>query len=101
MEDYAMRRREYVQEIRASFDQPSEDEYGYNEMLNDGAEESSFLGFKIRLAIAMILFFIVLFCKYNAYPIFGFEVTEIIDMIRDNQYYTFLQNYDILRGVRK
>lgn len=94
MEDYAMRRREYVKQIRDSFDQPSED--GYTFQTRDIEEEPiniPFLGFKIRLFIAIILFGSFLFCKYNSYPLMGREVTEIIDMIRDNQYYTFLEKY--------
>ena len=95
MEDYAIRRREYVQQIRASFDQQTEEKYNY---IQNGAEiaepiDTTFLGLKIRLTIAVVIFCIIFFCKYNSYPIFGMEVAEIIDMISDNQYYTFLQTY--------
>ena len=96
MEDYALRRREYVQQIRASFDQPAETGYSYitNKYENEEAtNDTTFLGLKIRLTIAIILFCVIFFCKYNDYPIIGMEVSEIIDMISDNQYYTFLQNY--------
>ncbi|MBQ8279429.1 MAG: hypothetical protein IJZ23_06275 [Roseburia sp.] len=94
MEDYAIRRREYVQQVRASFNQPTEDGYVYAQ--NNAGEEpidTTFLGLKIRLTIAVILFCVIFFCQYNSYPIFELEVAEIIDMIRDNQYYTFLQTY--------
>lgn len=100
MEDYAIRRREYVKQVRASFDHPLEE--GYTFQQNDIEDEPinvPFLGFKIRLFIAVILFCSFLFCKYNSYPLFGMEVSEIIDMISDNQYYTFLENCDILKGV--
>ena len=96
MDDYAIRRREYVQQVRASFDQPTEEEYNYTQIRTETDEESvdtTFLGLKIRLTIAIILFCVTFFCKYNSYPIFGMEVAEIIDMISDNQYYTFLQTY--------
>lgn len=94
MEDYAIRRKEYVQQVRASFDQPSEEGYIYSQTYTDEEPiDTTFLGLKIRLTIAVILFFLIFFCKYNSYPIFGLEVAEIIDMISDNQYYTFLQNY--------
>ena len=95
MEDYALRRREYVQQIRASFDQPLED-YNYLQARTEAGEESiasTVSSFKFRLTIAIILFCVIFFCKYNDYPIFGMEVSEIIDMISDNQYYTFLQSY--------
>ena len=100
MEDYAIRRREYVKQVRASFDHPLEE--GYTFQQNDIEDEPinvPFLGFKIRLFIAVILFCSFLFCKYNSYPLFGMEVSEIIDMISDNQYYTFLENCDILKRV--
>jgi len=96
MEDYAIRRREYVQQVRASFDQQTEDGYNYTRLRTETDAEPAdtiFLGLKIRLIIAIVLFCVIFFCKYNSYPIFGMEVVEIIDMISDNQYYTFLQNY--------
>lgn len=96
MEDYAIRRREYVQQIRASFDQPAEEGYSFAQIRPEYDEEpldTTFLGLKIRLTIAIVLFCVIFFCKYNSYPIFGLEVSEIIDMISDNQYYTFLQTY--------
>lgn len=94
MEDYAIRRREYVRQVRASFDQPSEEGYTYSQAYTEEAPiDTTFLGLKIRVTIAIVLFCAIFFCKYNSYPIFGMEVAEIIDMIRDNQYYTFLQTY--------
>ena len=96
MEDYAIRRREYVQQVRASFDQPTETGYSYATTEYESEEapiDTTFLGLKIRLTIAIVLFCVIFFCKYNSYPIFGMEVTEIIDIINDNQYYTFLQSY--------
>ena len=97
MEDYAIRRREYVQQIRASFDQPTEEQYysyTYTRTENENEPiDTTFLSLKIRLIIAVILFCSIFFCKYNSYSIFGMEVSEIINMISDNQYYTFLQSY--------
>ena len=96
MEDYAIRRREYVQQVRASFDQPAEERYNYTSTGTEAEEEpidTTFLGLKIRLTVAIIIFCVIFFCKYNSYQIFGLEVAEIIDMISDNQYYTFLQTY--------
>ena len=94
MEDYAIRRKEYVQQVRASFDQPSENGIIYAQTTTDEEPmNTTFPGLKIRLTLAVILFCIILFCKYNSYSVLGLEVTEIIDMISDNQYYTFLQKY--------
>ena len=96
MEDYAIRRREYVQQVRASFDQPTEEGYIYDSTGTEADAEpidTTFLGLKIRLTVAIVIFCVIFFCKYNSYPIFGLEVSEIIDMISDNQYYTFLQTY--------
>ena len=100
MEDYAMRRREYIKQVRASFDQPTEDGYVFQDKeMEDEPINIPFLGFKIRLFISVILFCSFLFCKYTSYSFFGMEVSEIIDMLSDNQYYTFLENCDILRRV--
>ena len=96
MEDYAIRRREYVQQVRASFEQPTKEEYSYAlPRTEDEADpiDTTFIGLKIRLTIAIILFCVIFFCKYNSYSLFGMEIAEIIDMISDNQYYTFLQTY--------
>ena len=94
MEDYAMRRREYVQQVRASFDQLEENRYMFQEKeIEAESTNIPFLGFKIRLFIAVILLCSFLFCYYNSQPFFGLEVSEIVDMIRDNQYYTFWQTY--------
>ena len=101
MDDYAMRRREYVQQVRASFDMPEEERNipEWEDTDNTEGVENPFFSFKLRLTISVLLFFVVFFCKYNDYPIFGIEVSEIIDMISDNQYYTFLENCDILEDV--
>lgn len=101
MDDYAMRRKEYVQQIRASFDQS-----GAESMYSSAADETeetdtAFLSFKIRFAIAILLFGMVFFCHYHSYTIFGMEITEIIDIISDNQYDTFLKtilDYGSLRS---
>lgn len=94
MEDYIMRRREYVQQIRASFDRPTENDYFYGQTnVEETPIDATFFSLKIRFLIAIILFGVIFFCKYYSYPILGMEVSEIIDMICDNQYYTFLQTY--------
>ena len=84
-----------VQQVRASFDIPEAENNisEWEETENTPGVENQFLSFKLRLTISVLLFLVVFFCKYNAYPIFGIEVSEIIDMISDNQYYTFLQTY--------
>ncbi len=99
MEDYAARRREYVQQVRASFDEPASEFYLYDEVSKEPAELSLFSGFKMRLSAAIALFGIAFFCQYYSYPILGMEIPEIIDRISDNQYYTFLENCDILKDI--
>ena len=96
MEDYAIRRREYVQQVRASFNQLTEEGHNYALIRTESEEapvDTTFLSLKIRLTIAVVLFCVIFFCKYNSYPVLGLEVAEIIDIISDNQYYTFLQTY--------
>lgn len=101
MEDYAMRNREYVQRVRNSFDESEEIDYLYDEMPMETGELSFFAGFKLRFITAILLFGIIFFCQVYSYPILGMEVTEIIDRISDNQYYTFLENCDILEWILK
>lgn len=94
MDDYVMRRREYVQQIRASFDSPVPNEHYYGQMnTEEESVDSTFFSFKIRLLAAILLFCVFFFCQYYSRPILGMDAAEIIDMIKDNQYYTFLQTY--------
>lgn len=89
-DDYAVRRKEYVNEIRKSFDLPKQEN-----QQTEKTENSSFgwLFFKVRMCLAlalMLLFF--LFYSYG-YEIYGYQAQDIIDMISDNHYYTILKNY--------
>ncbi len=92
MEDDVIRRKEYVRQVRASFDE-EDDETKEIDFSENEPEVPPFFYAKLRLFCAIVLFLAFVFCKYNSYQIFNMSSVEIIDMIRDNQYYTFLQNY--------
>ena len=92
MDDDVIRRKQYVRQIRASLDE-EDDETKEIDFDEKEPEVPPFLFAKLRFFCALLLFCGFLFCKYNSYEIFEKSSTEIIDMIRDNQYYTFLQNY--------
>lgn len=100
MEDYAVRRKEYVQRVRASFDELEERE-GRSDakeaiFFEHEAEETAggfAEGVKLRFFCAVLLFCAFLFCKYHSYEIFTKNAAEVIDMIHENQYYTILQKY--------
>lgn len=88
-EDYAIRRKEYVNGIRRSFDEPQK--------IIEGQQEkdvsSSFLMLKIRIIVALCIFFAFLFCHIGKYDFYGYQTKELIDIISDNHYYTILQDY--------
>lgn len=83
MED-AARRREYVQEIRRSFDRAGEEteeswsgETGIDEMT------AGWVFFKIRLLAAVALFLGFLFVKYNQLEVYGYGEDEIGRLCRN------------------
>ncbi len=87
---YAERRREYVAQIRSSFDNGAEDVIS-NETEERTASAFSFGKFRFFAAMVCLVFFLVNW--YTGGTIFGVSVTEIIDIVTDNHYYTNLQDY--------
>ena len=95
MEDVA-RRREYVQEIRRSFDQAGEEteepwsrETGMDEMT------AGWVFFKIRLLVAVALFLGFLFVKYNQLEVYGYGEDEIRQIVSEKAFGTeFRQNIE-------
>ena len=95
MEDVA-RRREYVQEIRRSFDQAGEEtdepwsrETGMDEMT------AGWVFFKIRLLVAVALFLGFLFVKYNQLEVYGYGEDEIRQIVSEQAFGTeFRQNIE-------
>jgi hypothetical protein len=88
-EEYAKSRREYVAQIRNSFDTDTEDVRSFRG--ERGA--SSFSFGKIRFLAAMVCLVFFLVNKYSGLHFFHVSETEIIDIITDNHYYTNLQDY--------
>lgn len=95
MED-AARRREYVQEIRRSFDRAGEEteeswsgETGIDEMT------AGWVFFKIRLLVAVALFLGFLFVKYNQLEVYGYGEDEIRQIVSEQAFGTeFRQNIE-------
>lgn len=88
MEDMA-RRREYVQEIRRSFDRAGEEteepwrrETGTDEMT------AGWVFFKIRLLVAVALFLGFLFVKYNQLEVYGYGEDEIRQIVSEQTFGT-------------
>lgn len=90
MDGYAERRREYVAQIRSSFDNGAEDVIS-NEIEERTASAFSFGKLRFWTAMACLAFFLVSW--YTGETFFGVSVTEIIDIVTDNHYYTNLQDY--------
>ncbi len=98
MNDYITERKEYIQQIRASFDEPREQYHTYIAKPIENTESEHNTDFKVRLFLSIFIFVLIFLSHYYSIPIFGIEVSEIIDRISDNQYYTFLENCDILKN---
>ncbi len=96
VDDYAVRRREYVAEIRKSFEGGAETEEGEGRF-EQTEEGLPLLFLKIKFFVAACIFVSFLFCKYNGYDFYRFTPAEVIEMISDNQYYTKLQNYVMIQ----
>ena len=93
VEDYAFRRREYVAEIRKSFDEDT------NELGDSGNTEeetgSPILFLKLRFFLSICIFIAFLFCKLNDYDFYQWTPSEVMDMISENEFFTdFLEHID-------
>lgn len=88
---YVDRRRQYVAQIRNSFDSPKPKELPYEEPKEGG--ESSFSFQKLQFLTAAGILILFLFMKLNGIEFYGYQAQEIIDIISDNHYYTNLQDY--------
>ena len=96
MNDYIANRKEYIKQIRASFEEPQKEfDIDTTENITNIQSEPN-ITLKSRCFLAIFIFICIFFCHYNSYSIFGIEVSEIIDRISDNRYYIFLENCDIL-----
>lgn len=94
-EDYAVRRKEYVADIRKSFDTMTNDMEDTTSGFSEGG--SSILLFKIRLFLSICIFIAFIFCKYTGYDFYSYQAEDVIDILTDNQYYTNLQNYVMIQ----
>ena len=88
-DDYAGRRREYVESVRKSFaeDTPY---VGKNQEEQRG-EGVNF--FKIRLFLAVCLLGIFLYCHCTDTKIFQYTPEEIVELLSDDHYYSKLKDY--------
>lgn len=97
-DEYAMRRREYVANVRKSFEEePRFSGRGQEEEVPEG-EFFSF--FKIRLFLAVCLLGAFLYCHYTDTKIFAYSAEQIVELVSDNHYYTKLKNYVMIQEGR-
>lgn len=85
--DYAEQRRQYVSQVRSSFDQNGA------EVPEETPKRESFW-MRLRFVTALCLFGLFFYWQSSGIKILGFEAGKVIDMIEDNRYDTFLQDYD-------
>ena len=92
IDDYVVRRRQYVADIRRSFDT---NDFKMEDTVSEYEKEnsSSILFLKLRFFLALCIFAAFLLCKFTGAAFYEYDTKEVIDIIADNQYYTKLQNY--------
>lgn len=89
--DYAEQRRQYVSQVRNSFEQ------GVEEDPEDKANGDVFW-MRLRFGLALCLFFLFFCWQSSGVTIAGYDAGKIIDMITDNRYDKFLQDYDMIEN---
>lgn len=89
MTDYASQRKQYVSEVRNSFEQSRTEEAEPQ----PGLER---VGMRLRLAAAVCLFLVFFYCHSNGVTFAGYTTGKMIDMVADNRYDTILQEYGII-----
>lgn len=87
--DYAEQRRQYVSQVRNSFEQ------GTEEFTEETTKREGFW-MRLRIVTALCLFFLFFCWQSSGIKIMGCEAGKIIDMIADNRYDKFLQDCDMI-----
>lgn len=91
---YVERRREYVANVRKSFDETSDSIEARGE---ETPKWEFFSFFKFRLLFAACLFAGFLYCHYTDTKIFDYSAKQMIELVSDNHYYTNLKNYVMIQ----
>lgn len=89
-ENYAERRRQYVAEIRNSFDRPGDHK---SEFGNSTESETGISFGKMKFFVSAGIFLLFLFLKYNGSDFYGYQAKDIIEIVADNHYFTSFQEY--------
>lgn len=89
-EDYAERRRQYVAEIRDSFDRSGTNKAEFG---NREADENGISFGKMKFLVSVGIFILFLFLKFDGSDFYGYQAKDIIEMVADNHYFTSLQEY--------
>lgn len=87
-EDYVSRRREYVAQIRNSFNTEEEEEN-----MPEQAAGASSLFARLSLLVSVCLFVLFLYMKLTGTEVYGYQSEDIVNLITDNHYYTELSDY--------
>lgn len=101
LEDYATARKNYISEIRKSFDKDFNESEKYGgrysraDFMQNTAESNGtyFETAKIRLFLAILLFIGFLYCWYSDTKILGYSAESMIEMMEDNRFYTAICDY--------
>lgn len=96
-QDYARNRKNYVEQIRKSFDDPSVSQKIYELYDKGNGTEGTATGngsfFKMRLFISVLLFFVYLFMNQTGSTIYGVSCTKLYETVTENYDYTNLKKY--------
>ncbi len=82
--DYAQARKQYVEEVRRSFQHAQPDEY--EEELQTGT--ASF--FKVRLLIAVCIFAAFVLCDRTGSRFYNYTTKEVVSMLKQERFQTQL-----------
>ena len=104
MEDYARNRKNYVAEVRRSFDDPSIAEKSFDFYSKEDRTENTVtrntLFFKMRLFFSVLLFFAYLFMNQTGNSIAGVTCAKLYETIEQNYDYTNLKKYVMISDVK-
>lgn len=90
--EHVERRRNYVQDIRKSFDNPTED--SLMDKKPQGIEGNSYTSFfKVRLLLSLFIFGGFVFCDMTDTKFYSHNTKDIVEQIQLDYDYANIENY--------
>ena len=96
-EEYARNRKNYVEQVRKSFDDSQGFEKDYDFVTKeDGTKKAAMKNvsfFKIRLLFSVLLFFAYLYMEQTGNSFYGVSSAKLYETVEENYDYTNLKKY--------